>query len=71
MSRDRFAALELVAAVGLRAVVVGEVAGAVHGWPLILSYEGTLDLVMHPEGSSTGYGDGPRRVGGTRSCPSA
>ena len=52
LSRDRFdrvAALELVGAVGLRAVVVGEVAGALHGWPLILSDEGTLDLVVHPE----------------------
>jgi transcriptional regulator with XRE-family HTH domain len=52
LSRDRFdrvAALELVAAVGLRAVVVGEVAGALHGWPLILSDKGTLDLVVHPE----------------------
>ena len=51
LSRERFdrvAALELVAAVGLRAVVVGEVAGALHGWPLILSDEGTLDLVVHP-----------------------
>jgi hypothetical protein len=46
---DRIAALALVAAVGLRAVVVGEVAGALHGWPLILSDEGTLDLVVHPE----------------------
>ncbi|MGA2163175.1 MAG: helix-turn-helix transcriptional regulator [Solirubrobacteraceae bacterium] len=46
---DRVAALELVAAVGLRAVVVYEVAGALHGWPLILSEEGTLDLVVHPE----------------------
>ena len=41
--------LELVGAVGLRAIVVGEVAGALHGWPLILSDEGTLDLVVHPE----------------------
>ena len=52
LSRDRFdrvAALELVGAVGLRAIVVGEVAGALHGWPLILSDEGTLDLVVHPE----------------------
>jgi hypothetical protein len=30
-------------------VRVGEVAGALHGWPLILSDEGTLDLVVHPE----------------------
>jgi transcriptional regulator with XRE-family HTH domain len=52
LSRDRFdrvAALELVGAVGLRAIVVGEVAGSLHGWPLILSDEGTLDLVLHPE----------------------
>jgi transcriptional regulator with XRE-family HTH domain len=52
LTRDRFnriAALELVEAVGLRAVVVGEVAGALHGWPLILSDEGTLDLVVHSE----------------------
>jgi hypothetical protein len=46
---DRVAALGLVGAVGLRAVAVGEVAGALHGWPLILSEEGTLDLVVHPE----------------------
>jgi transcriptional regulator with XRE-family HTH domain len=45
---DRVAALELVGAVGVRALVVGEVAGALHGWPLILSHEGTLDLVVHP-----------------------
>jgi len=52
LSRDRFdrvTALELVAAVGLRTVVVGEVAGALHGCPLILSDEGTLDLVVHSE----------------------
>ena len=28
---------------------MGEVAGALHGWPLILSDEGTLDLVVHSE----------------------
>jgi hypothetical protein len=52
LTRDRFdrvGSLELVGAVGLRAIVVGEVAGALHGWPLILSDEGTLDLVVHPE----------------------
>ena len=52
LSRDRFdrvAALKLVGAVGLRTIVVGEIAGALHGWPLILSDEGTLDLVVHPE----------------------
>jgi transcriptional regulator with XRE-family HTH domain len=45
---DRAAALGLLGAVGLRAIVVGETAGALHGWPLILSDEGTLDLVVHP-----------------------
>ena len=52
LTRDRFdrvAALELLGAVGVRAIVVGETAGALHGWPLILSDEGTLDLVVHPE----------------------
>ncbi len=46
---DRVAALGLLGAVGLRAIVVGETAGALHGWPLILSDEGTLDLVVHPQ----------------------
>jgi transcriptional regulator with XRE-family HTH domain len=46
---DRIAALALVGAVGVRAIVVGEVAGALHGWPLILSEHGTLDLVVHPD----------------------
>ncbi len=46
---DRVAALRLLGAVSLRAIVVGETAGALHGWPLILSDEGTLDLVAHPE----------------------
>ncbi len=46
---DRVAALKLVGTVGVRAIVVGEVAGALHGWPLILSDQGTLDLLVHPE----------------------
>ncbi len=45
---DRVAALGLVGAVGVRAIVVGEAAGALHGWPLILSEQGTLDLAVHP-----------------------
>jgi hypothetical protein len=52
LTRDRFdrvAALRLAGAVGVRTVVVGEVAGALHGWPLILSEQGTLDLLVHPE----------------------
>ncbi|HEY5193927.1 MAG TPA: helix-turn-helix transcriptional regulator [Solirubrobacteraceae bacterium] len=46
---DRVAALKLVGTVGVRTIVVGEVAGALHGWPLILSEQGTLDLVVHPK----------------------
>lgn len=45
---DRVAALRLVGVLGIRAIVVGEVAGALHGWPLILSEQGTLDLVVRP-----------------------
>lgn len=51
LTHDRFnrvAALELVGTIGVRAIVVGEVAGALHGWPLILGEQGTLDLVVHP-----------------------
>ena len=46
---DRIAALQLVATVGARAIAIGETAGAMHGWPLILSDHGTLDLVVHPD----------------------
>jgi len=52
LTRDRFdrvAMLELVGAMGVRAIVVGEVAGALHGWPLMLDERGTLDLVVHPD----------------------
>ncbi|MFI4972476.1 MAG: multiprotein-bridging factor 1 family protein [Hyphomicrobiales bacterium] len=58
LSRDRFdrvAALELAGAVGVRMIVVGEVAGALHGWPLILSEQGTLDLVVHPDDRQLAY----------------
>jgi hypothetical protein len=37
------AALDLLGAVGLRAVVVREVAGAVHGWPLKAARECATD----------------------------
>ncbi len=52
LTRDRFdrvAALQLAGRVGVRVIVVSEVAGALHGWPLMLSEQGTLDLLIHPE----------------------
>lgn len=52
LTRDRFdrvAALGIAGAVGVRAIVVAEAAGALHGWPLILSEQGTLDLLIHPK----------------------
>jgi transcriptional regulator with XRE-family HTH domain len=58
LTRDRFdrvAALGLAGAVGVRVIVVGEVAGALHGWPLMLSEQGTLDLLIHPEARQLAY----------------
>jgi len=52
---DRVAALRLAGAVGIRVIVVGEIAGALHGWPLILSEQGTLDLVVHPDDRQLAY----------------
>lgn len=43
--RDRVAALQLVGAASPHGIVVGEVAGALHGWPLILDPQGTIDVV--------------------------
>ncbi len=46
--RERVEALKLVGEAGLRAIVVGPVAGALHGWPLILDGTDVLDLLVHP-----------------------
>ncbi len=44
---DRIEALKLLGEAGLRAIVVGETAGALHGWPLILDGPGGLDVLVH------------------------
>lgn len=46
---DRIAALREIGAACLRTIVVGEVAGALHGWPLLLSKQGGLDVLVHRE----------------------
>jgi transcriptional regulator with XRE-family HTH domain len=46
---DRVAALKLLGCANVRAIVVGETAGALHGWPLILNASGQLDLLVHNE----------------------
>jgi transcriptional regulator with XRE-family HTH domain len=46
---DRVAALRAIGASGVRAIVVGEVAGALHGWPLLLAKQGGIDVLVHPD----------------------
>ncbi len=46
---DRVGALQEIGSSGLRAIIVGEVAGALHGWPLVLDGQGELDLLVHSE----------------------
>jgi transcriptional regulator with XRE-family HTH domain len=41
---DIVAALELLSRINTLALVIGEVAGALHGWPLILSATGTVEV---------------------------
>lgn len=45
---DRVAVLDELASAGARAIVVGETAGALHGWPLLLP-PGPVDVVAHPD----------------------
>jgi len=45
---DRVAVLDELARAGARAIVVGETAGALHGWPLLLP-PGPVDVVAHPD----------------------
>lgn len=45
---DRVAALKLLGCANARTIVVGETAGALHGWPLILGEPGELELLVHP-----------------------
>jgi transcriptional regulator with XRE-family HTH domain len=44
---DRVETLKLVGASGARAIVVGETAGALHSWPLVLDGPGGIDLLVH------------------------
>jgi transcriptional regulator with XRE-family HTH domain len=51
LSHDRFdrpAALRAIGSSSVRAIVVGEVAGALHGWPLLLARQGGIELLVHP-----------------------
>lgn len=57
---DRIAALKLIKTSGIRVIVVGETAGALHGWPLILGQHGTLDLVVHPADEKLAEDEIPR-----------
>lgn len=46
---DRMGVLKLVGIAGVRAIVVGETAGALHGWPLMLDGPGGIDLLVHDD----------------------
>jgi transcriptional regulator with XRE-family HTH domain len=46
---DRVGALQAIGASGIPAIVVGEVAGALHGWPLVLDDQGVLELLVRTE----------------------
>lgn len=46
---DRVGALQAIGASRIRAVIVGEVAGALHGWPLMLDPHGALELLVHTD----------------------
>jgi transcriptional regulator with XRE-family HTH domain len=46
---DLVPALELLSEIESPAVVIGEVAGALHGWPLVLSGTGTVEVCGEPD----------------------
>ncbi len=46
---DRIGVLQTIGESGVRAIVVGEVAGALHGWPLLLDPGGKLDVLVREE----------------------
>jgi transcriptional regulator with XRE-family HTH domain len=46
---DRVGVLQTIGASGVRTIVVGEVAGALHGWPLPLDPQGELDVLVREE----------------------
>jgi len=43
---DRVGVLQAIGASGLRAIVAGEAAGALHGWPLVLDPDGGLEVLV-------------------------
>jgi transcriptional regulator with XRE-family HTH domain len=47
-SRDLIPALEILSEIETPAVVIGEVAGALHGWPLVLSGTGSVEVCGEP-----------------------
>lgn len=49
---DRLGVLKLVGDARVRAIVVGETAGALHGWPLMLNGPGGIDLLVRGEDKS-------------------
>jgi transcriptional regulator with XRE-family HTH domain len=58
---DRVAVLDELASAGGRAIIVGETAGALHGWPLLLP-PGPVDVVAHPDDRNALPGDARLRV---------
>jgi transcriptional regulator with XRE-family HTH domain len=48
-SFDRVGVLQRIGESGVRAIIVGEVAGALHGWPLLLDPQGDLDVLVREE----------------------
>jgi transcriptional regulator with XRE-family HTH domain len=58
---DRVSVLDELADAGVRAIIVGETAGALHGWPLLLP-PGPVDVVAHPDDRDALAGDARLRV---------
>jgi transcriptional regulator with XRE-family HTH domain len=58
---DRVAVLDELASASARAIIVGETAGALHGWPLLLP-PGPVDVVAHPDDRAAVASDQRLRV---------
>ena len=59
---ERMSALRDLAARSLRAIVVGETAGALHGGPLLLDPAASVEVVVHPEDRGPAQHDSRLRV---------
>lgn len=46
---DRVGVLHAISASHLRTIVVGALAGALHGWPLLLAKQSSIDVLVHPD----------------------